>query len=299
MARAAFVFIYSFHMPLFLFLSGLFFNRATITGQKTVERICFFVILGFATKLLVILVPALFGRPIVFSLLSDGGISWFMFALAAYYTIGYVLRNINGPVVLICSVVLGVFVGYDSTIGDYLYLSRIVVFFPFFWAGVLLKASDIDAFTAKVPVRIIGAIALVSFALICIFYTAEVYCYRGLFTGRNSFSHVAIQDCSFAHRLIAYLVSVIMGVGVLAITPRSTLPVLSKGGERTLQVYLLHYPVLNVCAYTGLLATINNLPGFGWLMVVLLGMVIAIGLSVGAFEIPITWLRNNIGKSPI
>ena len=62
-----------------------------------------------------------------------------MFALAAYIIILKVIENQNKVYILVSTIVLACFVGYDQTIGDYLYLSRIIVFFPFFLSGVILK----------------------------------------------------------------------------------------------------------------------------------------------------------------
>lgn len=38
---------------------------------------------------------------------------------------------------------LACFVGYDQTIGDFLYLSRIIIFLPFFLLGLVVRNEDI------------------------------------------------------------------------------------------------------------------------------------------------------------
>ena len=128
-AQAAFVFIYSFHMPLFIFLSGLFVDVGRMDVQKVVRRIFYFIVLGYTAKVVYQIVPVLSGGQFSFSLLSDGGIPWYLFAMAAFYTLAFFLRKVNQFIVLAFSILLGLFVGYDSNVGDYLYLSRIAVFF--------------------------------------------------------------------------------------------------------------------------------------------------------------------------
>ena len=220
MARAAFVFIYAFHMPLFIFVSGLFVNRTSLDSKKTVHRVVFFCILGFVAKILLQIMPFVFARPISFSLLSDSGLPWYMFAMAAFYTLAFLFRNANSRIILVSSIILGCIVGYDSSVGDFLYLSRIIVFFPFFWVGVMLKPDSFEAITKNKAFRLIGVIILVLFAAICILHTADVYAYRPLFTGRNSFEAAhAIKDCSSLNRVIAYGISVSACIGVMAITP--------------------------------------------------------------------------------
>ena len=78
-----------------------------------------------------------------FILLSGGGISWFMFAIAIYMIIGYLLRNQNKKFIFLFSIMLACFVGYDQTIGDFLYLSRIIIFLPFFLLGLVVRNEDI------------------------------------------------------------------------------------------------------------------------------------------------------------
>ena len=67
-----FLFIYSFHIPLFLFISGLFYKIVSAIIDRLLGNV-----------------------KAEFILLSGGGISWFMFAIAIYMIIGYLLRNQN------------------------------------------------------------------------------------------------------------------------------------------------------------------------------------------------------------
>ena len=123
-----FLFIYSFHIPLFIFISGLMFKNKDITSKAT-----FFMSIGFAYKIVSAVVERLLGTiKVEFFLLWDGGLSWFMFALAVYTIIMRIIEGQNKRYILIFSIVLACFVGYDPGIGDFLYLSRIIIFFPFF-----------------------------------------------------------------------------------------------------------------------------------------------------------------------
>lgn len=297
MARAAFIFIYAFHMPLFIFISGLFVKKASLDAGKTVQRVVFFCILGFAAKLILQIVPVLYMHPFKLSLLSDGGLPWYMFAMAAFYSLAFLFRNIDSRIVMIASIILGCFVGYDSSIGDFLYLSRIIVFFPFFWAGVMLEPETLESLSKKKSFRIVGAIVLMGFASACILHTAGMYDYRPLFTGRNSFSVVAIENCSFLNRLIAYVISAVTCFGVMAIVPHMKLPVITETGARSLSIYLFHYVILQVCQYSGLLQAINSLPGSGWTLLILLGIAIALITSIPQLMIPLNWLNKSLKES--
>ncbi|MDY2941564.1 MAG: acyltransferase family protein [Varibaculum sp.] len=131
-ASGTFTFIYSFHMPLFIFISGLFLRDMDEQTSFPARRVAMLITLGFAMKV----VRAIFGYVVTghtsFDLLSDSATPWFMFTLAACYALAWLLRLQNRAAVLVMALLIGMFVGYDQTIGDFLYLSRTVVFFPFF-----------------------------------------------------------------------------------------------------------------------------------------------------------------------
>ena len=298
MAKAAFAFIYSFHMPLFIFVTGLFTRIEKLTKEKVLHRVCYFVLLGFAAKLLNLIAPAVYAKPIQFSLLADSNLPWYMFAIAAYYTLAFLLRHFDARIVLGASLVLGLFVGYDSSIGDFLYLSRIIVFFPFFWLGVMLGPEHVERVSKKVPFRIVGILVIALFALVCVLRTADIYAYRGLFTGRNSFEAVssAIAGCSWLNRLLAYCVSAMASVGVLALIPHFKCPVFTTVGERTLQIYLLHFPIIMLLKYAGVLSCIVELSEFSWLLLIPVAILISLALSCSLLQRPVAWLNSALWK---
>lgn len=210
-----FLFIYSFHIPLFIFISGIFHKSV-----NTTEKAIFFISIGFAYKMCSAIVERLLGTVNVeFFLLMDGGISWFMFALAAYIVILKIIEKQNKTYILIFSILLACFVGFDQTIGDFLYLSRIIIFFPFYLSGVLLK--DIDFVSLKknnTAYIIIGAIILFVWLSLCFFKVDLLYGLRYLFTGRNPYFP---QIMSFAPlvRISSYIISFVVGAAIIMIMP--------------------------------------------------------------------------------
>jgi fucose 4-O-acetylase-like acetyltransferase len=131
--RSIFLFIYTFHMPMMLFVAGAFYKNS-----RNTSKILFYICSGFAVKIAYSCVYLICNHKTDFSLLSDSGLPWFMFALAAFQFLMYIFRNTNKVFLLAAFVTLACFVGYDTSIGDYLYLSRIIVFFPFYLLGTML-----------------------------------------------------------------------------------------------------------------------------------------------------------------
>lgn len=89
--KSVYFFIYIFHMPLFIFITGLFHNEKNIK-----EKVVYYITIGFFLKILLLIANVVInGVPIKFSLLSDGGIPWFMFSLAAFSLLTNYFNNLN------------------------------------------------------------------------------------------------------------------------------------------------------------------------------------------------------------
>lgn len=294
LARAAIVFIYSFHMPAFLFLSGLFLRRQSLSAEKTKSRVVLFCMYGFMIKIVLSLFShVVLQRDIHFTLLADGGVPWFVFVLAFYYLLAWILRDFNAVAIGAAALVLGLFVGYDSAIGDYLYLSRAIVFFPFFWLGHALNADDFIELYNKTWVRVVCTVTIIIFAAFCVFRTQDIYPYKGLFSGRNPFQDVAILNCSFLNRGLAYLITTLTGFSIIGVVPKRNIPIVSEFGTRTLQVYAFHYLIVYIVMALEVIERLQALP-HGWLLLFPLGIVIASLLSIKVIGCPLSFLRENL-----
>ena len=287
-----FLFIYSFHIPLFIFTSGIFHKSV-----NTTEKAIFFISIGFAYKMCSAIVERLLGTVNVeFFLLMDGGISWFMFALAAYTVILKIIEKQNKTYILIFSILLACFVGFDQTIGDFLYLSRIIIFFPFYLSGVLLK--DIDFVSLKknnTAYIIIGAIILFVWLSLCFFKVDLLYGLRYLFTGRNPYFP---QIMSFAPlvRISSYIISFVVGAAIIMIMPNKKIYLFSNMGKNSINVYFWHmnvYYILNKVFHVSNLFYYGTL---GKLCFLLLAVIISIVLSQSVFSFPIKQIRKQIFK---
>ena len=96
----------------------------------------YYIILGYLLKVLIYAIKTAFGKDAVFSLFTDTGIPWYMFAMAAYMVIAYVIRKKNPKVCLPVSVILALLAGYVDGIGSFLYISRILVVLSILLCGI-------------------------------------------------------------------------------------------------------------------------------------------------------------------
>ena len=285
-----FLFIYSFHIPLFIFISGLMFKNKDITSKAI-----FFMSIGFAYKIVSAIVERLLGTvKVEFFLLWDGGLSWFMFALAAYMVILKIIEKQNKEYILVFSIVLACFVGYDPGIGDFLYLSRIIIFFPFFLSGVLLQNVDIVRFKDKNSKYefLAGVIVLVWLGL-CIYEVDRVYGLRYLFTGRNPFFPQIMSYAPLA-RLVSYIISFGMCFAFIMLIPNQRMFLITDMGKNSINVYFWHMHIYYILNKVFNISNVFNYGVSGKLAFLLMAVLLSIVLSHNVFNFPIKQIREQI-----
>ncbi|MCF0134279.1 MAG: acyltransferase family protein [Blautia sp.] len=238
--KGLFLFIYAFHMPVFLFISGMFHSNKNIK-----QRILFFLSVGFLQKIVFAMLYAfLLQEELEFSLLSDAGIPWFMFVLAIYTVLLYLLRNQNKMYILAAAIVLSCFAGLDQSVGDFLYLSRTIVFFPFYLAGDMVKSEDVIAVKEKYKwLPLVSLAVLVLWGLVCYSRLEEIYPLRYLFTGRHPFPEQFLQ-IGPAARLVCYFISSLTGAAFVFLVPNRRIPLVSDMGTHSIDVYFWHWGII-------------------------------------------------------
>lgn len=129
--------IYSFHMPAFVFLSGLFCGKRPKLGR-------FFLMYLLFQTLYLIAVWRINGKVGALRLqyTTPYWILWYLLALIAYWAVSpYLLSSSlrKQAALLAASLCLALLAGLDDSVGRVLSLSRILVFFPFFLLGCMLN----------------------------------------------------------------------------------------------------------------------------------------------------------------
>ena len=246
----------------------------------------YYIAIGFAMKILICFLHILFGDDkLSFNLLGDSEIPWFMFVLAIFTGLTHITRFINKKFLLLFSILLACFVGYDKNIGDFLYLSRAIVFYPFYLLGTMLSKEDVlNFYQAHDRLKIIYGLIVITIS-ICLFwrFVDQLYFLRPLFTARNSFYHIKVAlRWAWAFRLFYYFLVVIISLAFMSLISVKQLPYISKWGGRTLSVFFLHSCVLQVLHHYGFFTLLyGNKVGRGSL--IFLAIIITIVLSQDCF----------------
>lgn len=118
-------------MPLFIFLSGLLQKKWGARHPFRWDKPIYYIMIGYTLKFCIYGIKLLFHQEAVFQWFEDTGIPWYMFAMAAFMLMTYLLRELPLWFVMPISIMIACLAGYDTNIGSFLYLSRIIVFFLF------------------------------------------------------------------------------------------------------------------------------------------------------------------------
>jgi len=283
--KSLFLFIYSFHMPLFIFVAGLFHKNERIK-EKVVSYFSIYLVYKIAS----IVSKAVFKGTWEFEIFTEVAAPWFMFAMIVFICLTYALRNINNkPFILLLAAILACFSGYDSSIGDFLVASRIIVFFPFYYLGVLFPKEKLEQAAKKNKWKLIGILVLLVWFSICYFKIDSVYILRHLFTGRNPFNKV-IKPIGWIARLGCCFITALSGLGLVLMTPGKRLGYFTMAGTKTVQVYFWHIIIRNVLMYIGFIDKLVKLGAIGKILLLILAAGVALLCSTKPFREPTSFL---------
>lgn len=239
--RSLFLTIYSIHMPLFIFISGLFLKPMNKSTKFPKQKVISFILIGISMRILITILNLLIGNGIEYSVFNMyDSLTWFMGAMAVFISILWLFREYDTKILFLFSVLIGCMAGYDDFLGDKLSLMRIFVFLPFFVLGYMIKPEQLSNLFLDKRIKFISAIVTAGFILL-FFINTDMYFLRQMFTGRNSFHFLDDLYCNgFLIRLLCYLISAVFGFAVMSLISSKNLNFISFAGTKTLQIYFWH-----------------------------------------------------------
>lgn len=222
-------FIFSFHMPLFIIISGYFFNTKTNTKTFLKRLVEIFASL-FVFQAIRVVMSRNFS---IFSILSPQYTLWYLLCLVYWRIFTYYLSKIfSTKMILLLSIVICMGAGFVSF--NHLSFHRACAFLPFFIIGNLLHSSDFFERIDKTKIY---------YGILSIFTVVLIYCIISklfdvnlmtTFMGNSSYDGIA--DISM--RFVWLLLSFPLCYGIYRIIPDSHK--LARYGGSTLAFYLLH-----------------------------------------------------------
>ena len=254
--------IYSFHMPAFVFISGLVHKQyitkdRALSGIKGETRMRWdkalgFFLCGYALKVFLQLTRTLMGQHPAWHWIEEPGIPWYLFVMAAYEIIFFLMRWIDGKIkpryIILGAFALSAVIGYLPFIGDAFCLSRMINFLPIYAIGYYTDMNKFLTFIEKTVFKILGGIILLGSILVCALGPYSLYSYRKWFTGRRTYEYMSqffsnAESLGWLYRILIWAIALLIALSLIAIIPNKDLKYVTTIGARTMNVYFWHRPL--------------------------------------------------------
>lgn len=241
--------IYLFHMPAFIFLSGLFVKSFVNKDKFDLRKILDFVFLYiFMEIIMYVLKKYLFGyENVQFNPTTESAIPWFLMCMVIWKTITFVLKEIKFEILFPISILVSVFVGFFDNVNDTFALSRMFVFYPFFLAGYYLDIKKLTEWIKNKYVKALSVLGAAFIFLIVYFKIDYISGYVALLSGRNPYSLLEMEWHGVIARILIMIANVIIITALLVIST-NVKSFITYIGANTLQIYFFHEFILMIIA---------------------------------------------------
>lgn len=231
--KGIYIFIYIFHMPLFVFISGYF--------SKNIEKISKSAIKGLLLPYIIfnmIWYTAVYigTREFMFSVLYPGWTLWYLLSLF-FWRIS-LKHLINIKYILPISFIFGLLIGLLPGGSSVLSISRTITFLPFFLLGYYTRENHLDKIKEKN--KLISTIMIIIFAGIT-FYVVKnnIIDYKFFYNSKSYYESglTVFQGISF--RILLYIGAIVFSICIINITPKIKV-IYSYIGKATMNIYVFH-----------------------------------------------------------
>ncbi|MEU5864900.1 MULTISPECIES: acyltransferase family protein [unclassified Nonomuraea] len=238
-SRALYIYIYMFHMPLFVLISGYLSRNFWNSNAKTNKLVDTFVVPYVIVEIGYAAVRAGLGQKWSLTIIDPAWLNWYLLALLFWRLSTPVWKRMKHPVPV--AIVIYMFAGFSQITGDFS-MDRFFGLLPFFVIGLVMQPEHFEMLN-KFWIKIASGVTLLCAAAVAIVIAPKAP--LAPFYFKNSFQDM---DLSWWMGLLLkaglLVCALAMSFAVLALVPRGE-TWYSDLGTRTLYCYLLHgIPVL-------------------------------------------------------
>lgn len=248
--RGAYVVVYGFHMPLFVFLTG-FFSRGYMKSADKFRNLIPQLIVPYVIFIVLYRMQLVAVKGVDFNLhqlFRPHFLMWFLVAMVLWRVSAPLWRYVRYPVA--ASVALSLVAGSWAFTADAT-LSRTAGLLPFFVLGLVIDPAKLNVLRRNAA-RWIGAVVLLGALAGAYFFGREFLGHkvdmRFLWWNEGYEAMHRSALTGMAGRSLALLLAVVLGAAFLAVTPRGRMW-FTDLGTRTMYVYLLHGLVVKMFDY--------------------------------------------------
>ncbi|WP_019629126.1 acyltransferase family protein [Actinomadura atramentaria] len=245
-AKGLYIFIYMFHMPLFIVITGYFSRNWTFAGGKARKLITNVGIPYVVFETAYSLYDWLAGRHhLEISLLDPYFLTWFLCALFFWRLSTPVWQQIRWPlaVALVFSLL-----SYMSHLGSTFDIHRVIGLLPFYVLGLMLKPDHFEMLK-KPQARAIGIVVMV--CGLAVAWVAKDHMAHSWVYWKSPNSSFGVDNVTgTAMRLAMFAAAVLLVAAFLTLVPQRRTWFTGLGAT-TLYAYLLHGFVTRLLQFTG------------------------------------------------
>ena len=261
-AKSIYLFIYTFHMPVFIFLTGMFSRHAVV--QKRYDRVISYLLIYLFMKFL-----DYFGKCMTsktrrvdffsmrylkeiregltrprtdFHLFWEDGPAWFALAVAAFILVTIFIQDVDRRIVMTTAIIMGCLAGLDNHLGNHFASMRICTFYPVFLWGYYVDVRWFSL-TERVSVKIFSVVFLVITLIFCLRFGQDLYSKMDFLKGKCDYMSLGMGLNGMALRLLCYGLWLVLIMAFISICPRRKY-FWTWLGSRTMSVFIWHKFVL-------------------------------------------------------
>ena len=293
--------IYTFHMPAFIFVSGFLSKSYCREGKVRADKVIVFIAYYAIFQLAFTGYRMLVGIPVeavnILDMFHSNRGLWYLLAIIFYYLMIPVAERLSSFVMISVSVVLSILISTAPDAGIVLAIHRIFVFAPFFFIGYYMSNSALEKLRKiNLFIRLLlGAICITCSILIWSLQNRDNFPMR-VFFGKANFAEL---DVWFRYgallRIQALVIGLLMIAAVLLIIPTCKL-FISYIGRYSLSVYIFHMPIVISLMDTDFLKEVQIVSLTDFFLLLLCAAAIVGVLSIPIFDYPFKWIRLGLQK---
>lgn len=278
--------IYMFHMPLFVFVSGLLGKHVIDgSGHLRINKILTYCLIGILYGFFLRLMEG--SSLSLTSLLSFSSAPWYVICLASWMILVPFFDRLKPAYGMTIAVVISLISTVQHEQTDFFALSRTAHFLPYFFGGYYLSTSDLSKLREGKNRVFAIFIALFAAGIFLCIRESISDCYYLVYG--NTSGDLPILYAAIGYAILS-LLGIALSIGCIAAAPKKS-RLLRFLGERTLQIYILHRFIRGALSLGGVYDMI--LEGTNNLGIVLVALLLASFFTCLVSTIPIFTLGSK------
>ena len=238
LAKSIYLFFYTFHMPVFIYLAGMLSKRAV--KEKRYEAVIEYLFIYFVMKFMETFSSYLANGRVRF---WEDGPAWFGLAMACFLLATMLIKDYNPRYMLAFAFLIGCLAGLDNHLGDHFVSMRICVFYPVYLAGYYTNPYDlrmlVSSRSKKLVLKISTMVFLTGCFAVSVFQGEHLYPLIKLLKGKYPYEAMGYGIYGVVYRLLCYgFWTVMIYCVIMAVTEKKR--IYSWLGQRTMSTFIWH-----------------------------------------------------------